>query len=173
MPLPLHSAPHHTGLALFLGWDRTIYLYVYTVYIRYFKQGNHHNIRSYTVCTYGSGQPNLFHGLDVAIHCTLHTMPTCCTTLPTPFTSLPQCLHPAPHCLHYTLSTSLSTSCTTLSTLHNSASLSIFCTPEFEDIRLSPSTAHPFASQTIPLIFASPYLCCKSEGVKWSRKSSI
>jgi hypothetical protein len=89
------------------------------------------------------------------------------------YTSLPQCLHPAPHCLHYTLSTSLSTSCTTLSTLHNSASLSIFCTPEFEDIRLSPSTAHPFASQTIPLIFASPYLCCKSEGVKWSRKSSI
>ena len=27
---------------LYLGWARTIYLYLYTVYIRYFKQGNHH-----------------------------------------------------------------------------------------------------------------------------------
>jgi hypothetical protein len=35
----------------YIGWARTIYLYVYTVYIRYFKQGNHHTY-GHTRCVY-------------------------------------------------------------------------------------------------------------------------
>jgi len=30
------------GDVAYLGWTRTVTLYVYTVYKRYFKQGNHH-----------------------------------------------------------------------------------------------------------------------------------
>jgi len=47
--------PPLTFLALFsrggVGWARTIYLYVYAVYIRYFKQGNHHTY-SHIRCVY-------------------------------------------------------------------------------------------------------------------------
>jgi hypothetical protein len=37
--------------ATFVGWARTIYLDVFTVYIRYFKQGNHHTY-GHTRCVY-------------------------------------------------------------------------------------------------------------------------
>jgi hypothetical protein len=48
-----------TNLYVYIGWARTIYLYVYTVYIRYFSRGSPY-IRSYTVCIYGYGQPYVY-----------------------------------------------------------------------------------------------------------------
>jgi hypothetical protein len=55
----LHASKNGRRRAAVLNRQRWPEPYIYTLYIRYFWQGNHHisYIRSYTVYTYGSGQP--------------------------------------------------------------------------------------------------------------------
>ena len=90
---------------------RTIHLYVYTVYIRNFRQGNHHiygHIRCrymvlanlmcvlYTVSVYGSGLCACCTPYVRAVHpmCVLYTLCACCT----PYV---RAVHPM--CVLYTL----------------------------------------------------------------------
>jgi hypothetical protein len=58
-----------TVATLYIGWARTIYLYVLYVYIRYSWQGNHHTY-GHTVCIYVLANP-LYIPLpeQVAHHC--------------------------------------------------------------------------------------------------------
>jgi hypothetical protein len=55
----------------YLGWARTPYLYLYTVYIRYFKQGNHHTC-GHIRCVYTV----LANPIDISVRMFFGALPT-------------------------------------------------------------------------------------------------
>jgi hypothetical protein len=58
-----------------LGWARTIYLYVYTVYIRCLKQGNHHTY-GHIRCVYRVLANTIHTQVSMCTNVLIQTQPT-------------------------------------------------------------------------------------------------